>query len=273
MMMKAATLCIALLQLLAASNALQTPRIDRRSFMASSAAAVLFTPLVSIADDDNLAATLYNEDGSLRDDISKEAKERVVSFSWDVQEQGVTQVDGKSDSTGGSQVNLCYNLPEKWISNEKGLYIDPSEGVNAKAADHILVYQAPGKVDPKQLQKASTMGVGKALQVIPALDRVNGADLIGGRKSAKGEDGQLYYEFDLASAPKTCDASSNQNLGLGFCPYDRIFLLSATVTAEGRLYVLAVECDNLEWKQASADLKRVRSSFTVEPVAAVAESA
>jgi hypothetical protein len=226
--------------------------------------------LVSNADEEDLTSKLYNTDGSVRDDISKEAKERDVSFSWDVQEQGVTQIDGKSDSSAGSQVKLNYKLPEKWISNDKGMYIDPSEGVNAKAADHIIVYQAPGLVDAKQLQKASTIGVGKALQVIPALDRVRGADLIGGRKVAKGDDGQLYYEFDLASAPKTCDESSEQNLGLGFCPYERIFLLSATVTSEGRLYVLAVECDNLEWKQANADLKRVRSSFTAFDAVSVA---
>jgi hypothetical protein len=141
--------------------------------------------------------------------------------------------------------------------------VDPSEGVNAKAANHIYVYQAPGLVDPKQLEKASSVGVGKALKVIDDLDRVNTADLIGGRKVEKAN-GSLYYEFDMASAPRTC-GSSDQNLGLGFCPYNEIILLSATLTEQGRLYVLAIECDNLEWKQANADLKRVRSSFEVVP--------
>eukprot|EP00545_Synedropsis_sp_CCMP1620_P014025 CAMPEP_0119008134 /NCGR_PEP_ID=MMETSP1176-20130426/3484_1 /TAXON_ID=265551 /ORGANISM="Synedropsis recta cf, Strain CCMP1620" /LENGTH=320 /DNA_ID=CAMNT_0006960405 /DNA_START=22 /DNA_END=984 /DNA_ORIENTATION=- len=298
MMMKSTTttttttlLLLLLLAQLQTTVSLQSPRIDRRNFLvsppaaaAAAAAAVLLsssTPLVSNADDTNLASTLYNDDGSLRDDITKEAKEREVSFLWDIMEQGATYVDGKSstsssDSAGtagtgtgtGTQVELTYKLPEKWISNDKGKYMDTSEGVNAKAAEHIIVYQAPGTVDPKQLQKASTIGVGKALQVISQLDRINGADLIGGRKrqSSSNNDNdndQLYYEFDMASAPKTCDASSAQNLGLGFCPYDRIFLIAATVTAAGQLYVMTIDCDQLQWKQASADLKRVRSSFSV----------
>jgi len=31
-----------------------------------------------------------------------------------------------------------------------------------------------------------------------------------------------YYDFDLAIAPKVCTTNNAENLGLGFCPYDRI---------------------------------------------------
>ena len=252
-----------LLLLPAPAVALQiSPRIDRRSFIASSA--VLLSPLVSKADDADLASTLYNPDGSVRGDVAKEAKENLISFSWGVEEQGIVQVDGKSNAASGS-VQLSYKLPDKWTSNEKGIYIDPSEGGNVKAADHIYVYQAPGLVKPKDLARASTVGVGLALRVIPELERINGADLVGGRKVEK--DGQIYYEFDMAAAPKTC-SDSDQNLGLGFCPFDHVYLVSTTLSEEGRLYVLCVECDSSEWKQANADLKRVRSSFTVTTSAA-----
>lgn len=247
-----------------------SPRIERRSFLASSATLLLspFLPASKVESAD-LASTLYNPDGSLRDDVVKEAKERLVRFSWGIAEQGIQQVDGISSAaapTGsGGAIEVSYKLPDKWISNEKGMYIDPSEGVLAKAADHIYVYQAPGLVKPKDLERASTIGVGKALQVIPELQRLNGADLLSGHKTEK-DDGQVYYEFDMASAPKSC-GDSEQNLGLGFCPFDRVYLLSATLLDTGRLYVFCVECDSKEWKQASADLKRMRSSFSVSVTA------
>ena len=244
-----------------------SPRIERRSFLASSAT-LLLSPLVQVSNVEgaDLASTLYNPDGSVRDDVVKEAKERLVRFSWGIEEQGIQQVDGISNAAStGNSIEVSYKLPDKWISNEKGMYIDPSEGVLAKAADHIYVYQAPGLVKPKDLERASTIGVGKALQVIPELQRLNGADLLSGHKTEK-EDGQVYYEFDMASAPKSCE-DSEQNLGLGFCPFDRVYLLSATLLDTGRLYVFCVECDSKEWKQASADLKRVRSSFSVSVTA------
>ena len=46
------------------------------------------------------------------------------------------------------------------------------------------------------------------------------ADLVSGRK--RNEEGTVYYDFDLAVAPKTCPDKQAENLGLGFCPYDRI---------------------------------------------------
>jgi hypothetical protein len=89
---------------------------------------------------------------------------------------------------------------------------------------------------------------------------LQGADLISGRTRSQG--GIKYYDFDMAVAPKTC-GDSKENLGLGFCPFDSIYLLSAAVLDDG-LYVLALECDKAEWKVANSDLKLVRSSFTVE---------
>jgi hypothetical protein len=234
---------------------------SRRQFLTS----VVISPLiiskpVSADDEQSLTSKLFNPDGSLKDGQVQGATERAVTFQWDSNDEGVVNTDGMTTTgTNGSQFKLSYNLPEKWGTGDK-LYIDSSEGVNAQACRHITVYQAPGKVDENQLDKATTIGVGKSLFVIDSLSPIRSADLVGGRKSKKGD--QMYYEFDLAVAPKTC-AESSENLGLGFCPFDSVYLLSATLM-EGKLFVIVVECDKFEWKQANADLKRVRSSFTVE---------
>jgi hypothetical protein len=210
-------------------------------------------------DDQSMTSMLFNADGSLKEGEVEVAKERTVEFKWDATNQGVVNIDGVTTTgSDGSHFKLTYNLPEKWTGDN--LYLDSSQGVNAKACNHITVYKAPGKFEANQLDKATKIGVGKALDVTDSLDPLRNADLIGGRKIAKGD--QTYYEFDMAVAPPTC-VDSSENLGLGFCPFDFVYLLSATLM-DGNLFVIAVECDKLEWKQANADLKRVRSSFTVE---------
>jgi hypothetical protein len=118
--------------------------------------------------------------------------------------------------------------------------------------------------------------------------------------TAKTDNNHVYSEFDLAVAPTTCSGGENEDLRLGFCPYDRIFLISATTTydlpfASNRtsqsselsvmnqednlnsrtasdgisnrpsdyLSVLIVESTRSEWQRANADLRRVRGSFVV----------
>jgi hypothetical protein len=53
---------------------------------------------------------------------------------------------------------------------------------------------------------------------------------------------------------------------LGFCPYDIIFLLSATTIGD-QVYVFAIEATKDEWKRASAEIRRVRRSFRIEVAA------
>ena len=69
-----------------------------------------------------------------------------------------------------------------------------------------------------------------------------------------GDDGetkkQKYYEFDLAVAPETCGQSA-ENLNLGFCPYDTIVLVSATIVDE-KMMVCVVTCNKDIWKRANA---------------------
>lgn len=79
----------------------------------------------------------------------------------------------------------------------------------------------------------------------------------------------MYYDFDLAVAPESC-GSSEENLGLGFCPYDNVVLVSAVVAdgggddkKEGDCFVFVLECDKEQWRRGNSDLKRVRTSFRV----------
>lgn len=163
---------------------------------------------------------------------------------------------------------MTYNVPAKWSATE--LYLDPSEGVNARAAKRVAVYRLPGPADERTLDKATTIGVAKALGVPEVANQIGydksilGADVVSGRKSVR--DGIRYYEFDLAVAPDRCDSDDSgrkENLQLGFCPYDSIVLLGAAVV-EGNMYVISVESDRDMWKRSNADLKRVRGSFRVE---------
>jgi hypothetical protein len=217
-------------------------------------------------EDTDLTTQLFNPDGSLKEGVVEEAKQRLVEFKWDSSEQGLLNQDGLNlaGTSFGSQIRLSYEYPEKWADGKTDgveIYFDRSEGINAKACKRITVFQAPGTADPKRLQKATTIGIAKALDVPESLQRLYKADIISGRVTNK--DGQSYYEFDMAAAPETC-GNSQENLGLGFCPYDNIYLLSATIVKD-KLYCIAVECDSTKiWKIASSDLKRVRSSFQVE---------
>ena len=250
---------------------------------AASSTNVLVDTTINKANDEEYASTaqqLYNPDGSLRENVSSEAKERKVSISWNIDDDdGRVVIDAGTPGTtsmvkqvteGSSSgiIPIQYKLPEKWNSNKDGIYIDTSEGMNLPAAEHIYVYQAPGIVSSKDLANAGTLGIANALRAIPALQRMYQADVIGGRTRREESTQRLYYEFDLAVAPKKCEEANinniDNNLGLGFCPFDTIYLTSATVAEEnGRLYVLCIECDAPEWKRASAELKRIRSSFVV----------
>jgi len=248
---------------------------------------------------EDLTTQLFNADGSLRDTagVETEAKSRTVTWTWSKDDNpeaaALVHVDGSNTAatagsggaTASTQVSLQYQVPDKWgrgTANDDDLYLDRRSSPPEPACRRITVYRAPGSVPADRLGKATKLGVAKALEVPDgtALRReLERADLIGGRsRKVPLDDGenQRYYEFDLALAPKTCDktdkpqaatsSDSDDNLGLGFCPYESIYLLSATVL-DDRLYVICVESDPRQWKRASADLRRVRSSFAVQRMA------
>ena len=248
------------------ATTVQASRRDILSGVGIYSSLILLPTYPARSDDDgDMTSKMFNADGSLKEGEVVEAKQRSVELNWDVSESGCVSEDGINilPTSSGTKIKVLYEFPEKWSDGKDGdvVYFDRSEGTNAKACKSITVFQAPGMADMKQLQKATTIGVAKALNVPENLKRLYKADIISGRVTTKN--GLSYYEFDMAAAPDTC-GKSDENLGLGFCPYDDIFLLSATIV-DNRLYCIAVECDSTRiWKIASADLKRVRSSFTVE---------
>lgn len=280
---------------------------QRRDFLLQSAAFVSSASIFSTvanAEENNeavsdLTGQLFNPDGSLKDPNSvvvAQEKEVNVAFSLPSSPDSVTvnvSTDGSSPSVASdsaTKLKATYKLPTKWNQEATSLlplYYDSSEG-NGKSCNRITIYSvsAPKNLDISTLEKATKVGVAKSLFMggLPNgyFDQgVVKADLIGGRTSRKpiqsssvpgGIDEQVYYEFDLAFAPLSCPdfkEGNKENLGLGFCPYDNIFLVSATVlnadnNEGGNLMVCVVECDKDEWKIANSDLKRVRSSFVVD---------
>ena len=273
-----------------------------------SAASVASFPFITNAADDaiytraegDLTSQLFNPDGSLRDpNMVVEAQEMAVELSFPISSysDGINinvAVDGVQPASlatdAVTNLKASYNLPLKWNLKESPqlpLYYDSSEGKNGKACNRITVYSiSTNYLDETTLEKASKVGVAKSLFMDQISNNyfdigVQKADLISGRTvrkpiqslKEKGEfDEQVYYEFDLAFAPAECRnymEGNKENLGLGFCPYDSIFLVSATVLKNNEgdksrtLVCCVVECNKDEWKIANSDLRRIRKSFKV----------
>jgi len=259
--------------------------MNRRNFItAGLVSQILWTPLLqpAAADEGDLTSQMFNEDGSLKavlngksqSDLEAKSRKIVINFPTEINDKAIVSADGRKVSAGeneGKFLKVTYDVPEKWTDAPD--YIDTLLASGEKACDRIVVYQVPGIFkDFTKLDAATTIGVAKALSVdslesgvLPST--LKSADVVSGRKATKdcGNTGDQckYYEFDLAMAPDNCDPKGAENLGLGFCPYNTIVLLSATIVAE-RMLVFAVTCTKDEWKRSNADLKRVRSSFTVE---------
>lgn len=221
---------------------------------AAAAAASEITTTSTQSNSDDMTSQLFNPDGSL-----KVNNTMGISAPNSVQSRTV-QIVFPASSADHQIVTTTYQLPAKWSES----YFDYLARI--QACDRISVSQiflGDQSDSSLLLEKASATGIAKTLQ----LDTIRnpellGADLVNARKRLFGD--LTYYDFDLAIAPKVCTTNNAENLGLGFCPYDRIVLLSSLLAGDGSLYVFQLECDKEEWKLYSSDLKRVRNSFTVE---------
>ena len=207
---------------------------------------------------------------SLADDVDTENTEASFvpqEFGLDASStNAITVVDGKvltgdTVSSSSSNTKVRYEFPSKWSLDPSRLYVD--QLTKETACRSIGWYRlADTSATTERLLKATSIGLPKVLTtpspLAPALDR---ADVMSGRVTTKNN--QQYLELDLAIAPTTCDNKSSDNLGLGFCPYETIYLISASVV-NNQLYAFVLECDKSEWKRSNADLRRVRSSFAVQ---------
>lgn len=188
--------------------------------LASTALLAPKDPSFAASDNVDLTSQMFNSDGSLKEGYQSEVKFRDVSFTWDQSDSLAINTDGVNvqNTKSGSQYTLSYQYPMRWSDGKDGdpIYFDRSEGINRKASKRITIYQASGKATEDRLEKATTIGVAKSFDVPEELSRLYKADIVSGRVVEKGD--QKYYEFDMASAPETC-GNSEENLGLGFCPY------------------------------------------------------
>lgn len=238
---------------------------------ALSSFSLAFFPEKAMAEENDLTSQLFNSDGSLKEgsSLSTEASFRTVSVSFPdstdiIFDSPVTFINGQSKSklvdTSGTR-EVSYQTPSKWTPDST--YSDTTAGVNLPSCNRILVYQSVSKTSSPVLEKAAMTGVAKALQAQSSGNlNLGKADLVAGKKEEKN--GVLYWNFDLAVAPLTCAGErKKEDLGLGFCPYDYIVLLSAAIVND-RMYVFQLECDRDQWRRSNADLKRVRQSFVVE---------
>jgi hypothetical protein len=264
-------------------------------------------PVGSLAADnddnsDDLTFQLFNTDGSLREGVESEAKFRTFAVDWSRQEvasnQRLVNVNGvdqspssistdssiqqqESAEAGFSGIRVTYDLPDKWGSSGSDLYLDRNDN-NLKACNRITVYQAPvattgAVVDYRLLEKAATTGIAKALDVPSDIySPLTSADLIGGKTriivtTTNEAQPQKYFDFDMALAPSVCSdndgVNNKENLGLGFCPFESIYLISSTIV-NGRVYAFVLECEKAQWKRANSDLRKVRSTFSVRSITA-----
>lgn len=256
----------------------------RRSFFISSLSSLLIASKVRAdSTDTDLTSQLFNSDGSLKEGSSISTKTTFRSVSLDFPDsssveattsasatdapiiytngQATSSYGEAGEATAQSIRRVNYQLPSKWTSDST--YTDTTAGLNLPACNRILVYQTAKKTSPKILEKATMTGVAKALQAQSTSDfSLANADLVTAKKSEKN--GFTYWDFDLAVAPLKCEGErKKEDLGLGFCPYEYVVLLSATVIND-RMYVFQLDCDREQWKRSNSDLKLVRQGFTVE---------
>ncbi|KAL3944415.1 MAG: hypothetical protein SGBAC_001493 [Bacillariaceae sp.] len=178
---------------------------SRRDIMSAIPAALLLPILSSPvnAEEGDLISQMFNPDGSPKEGVETEAKERTIEFSWDFSKDLSLSEDGQNIGTtqSGKQVNLKYKFPFKWSDGKDGdaIYYDRTEGTNAKACKRITVFQAEGSADIERLKKASLVGVAQSVGAPKdTLKRLYKADIISGRIDYRND--QAYYEWDMAAA-------------------------------------------------------------------------
>ena len=259
----------------------------------------------------------FNPDGSLKDTTGMTpAQERTITLDGSTNhEQRMSWRDGRPTipTTTMAVPMMQYNLPMKWDdqyldsttkeractriytyripypnSNNNNISADNNSNNNNNNSDPTKGKRRRS-IGPANNNRDRPLSLADILLALPLDEPIRSvlqtADLMGGRvrrsvnnNNNNEDDDRCYYsDLDLAVAPSTCSGSDNEDLRLGFCPYDRVFLLSATTTttndaddADSRipttrcyLSILIVESTRSEWQRANADLRRVRGSFTV----------
>ena len=212
-------------------------RLSRRSALLSGGAALTVTLPAFPARAVELPT--YDEEGKV---INTAGYEEVTGFR---------SISGKDDAASSAQ------LLGNWKWEPSGELIDPVQGSTAT----VLQFSATASElqNIKDLGKPENVKLVKALGLEAELER---ADMVAAAK--RTVDGVLFYEYDLALSPLTCDREMATA-----CLPNKVILLAMCVR-DGKLHLMRVDADPVQWKRAGAALRLLRSSFAVAAAPAAA---
>jgi len=238
------------------------------------------------------------------------ACERIVVYRVPIpgfEDNIIENIDDDDDDTSADSVNVKQPKKKKGglFGGGKRKEEDPvykvldkaaSQGVANSIGVSLLPDNGKGVGFPSALFGADVIGgkkVERSIITTPSLSSSSSTDSSndGVSKTNSSSNRRKHYDYDMASAPKRCasagdgSTSGDSNLGLGFCPYDAVYLVSATIlrpliaAASGLgtsssetprsmrgppvMVVFVLIATDDEWKRSSSDLRRVRDSFRV----------
>ena len=205
-------------------------RLSRRSALLSGTAALVAARSAVPARAVELPT--YDEEG------------RVVNTAGYSEDTGFRFVSGKEDPAASAR------LLGNWKWEPSGELIDPVQGSTAT----VLQFSATAS----ELKGIADLGRPENVRLVPALAlevELERADMVAAAKRIV--DGVTFYEYDLALSPPKC----GQEMATACLP-NKVVLLSCSVR-DGKLHVLRVDADPVQWKRAGAALRLLRSSYAV----------
>ena len=141
----------------------------------------------------------------------------------------------------------------RWASPGDGSLSDPLSGQLALTLQFAALPTTAASIT--DLGKPENVNVVKALGLEKDLER---ADMVAAAK--RTVDGVLFYEYDLALSPLQCD----REMATACLPI-KVILLSMCVR-DGKLHLVRLDADPVQWKRAGTALRLLRSSFAVAGV-------
>ena len=174
------------------------------------------------------------------------------------EEGRLIQANGYSEETAFRKVKAgvaSVDVLGAWRELPNGGWEDPTLGSATNAIE--MRAKATSKESTKDLGKPEYLDYVKTLELEEDLRR---ADLVAA--AVRKADGITFYDFDLALPAVKCDAE----LATACLP-NKVILLSCGVR-DGQLHVMRVEADPGQWKRCGRALRELRSSFSVDAVAA-----
>jgi len=159
--------------------------------------------------------------------------------------------------------------PSQEINDQGTFYVVPSAWIPAPAMNSFTDKFTEDRV-AQRIAVAKTSTTLTSISDLGKIENVNAAKALGLDESyiradlvacAKKKDSndQLFYQWDLALAPKKCEAGDQFGGALG-CSNNQVVLLSATVK-DNQLVVLQINSNIDEWRKRGTSLRDLRNSF------------